>query len=137
MGGEERGKEHVRRCEESGQDVLGHHHLRAGIGAVGGKNIILGAVCEAIEEKIDAQKEEAPQRGRAGGGFLGGRGRMVESEDGDAGGHKRNHEVFVERVAFAEDCQMQEHDGEELAGFGKDEGDIVDVSEGGIAERGS
>lgn len=61
----------------------------------------------------------------------------MEGEDGDAGGNERNDEVFVERIAFAEDCQMQEHDGEELAGFGENEGDIVDVSERGIAERGS
>lgn len=61
----------------------------------------------------------------------------MKGEDGDAGGNERNDEVLVERVAFAEDRQMQEHDGEELAGLGEDEGDVVDVSEGGIAERGS
>ena len=61
----------------------------------------------------------------------------MKGEDGDAGGNERNDEVLVERVAFAEDRQMQEHDGEKLAGLGEDEGDIVDVSEGGIAERGS
>ena len=59
----------------------------------------------------------------------------MKGEDGHASGHERNDEVLVERVAFAEDSQMQEHDGEELAGLGEDEGDIVDVSEGGIAER--
>ncbi len=31
---------------------------------------------------------------------------------------------------------MQEHDGEEFAGFGEDEGYVVDMGEGGIAERG-
>ena len=60
----------------------------------------------------------------------------MEGEDGDTGGNKRNYEVLVERVAFAKNGQMQEHDGQKLAGFGEDEGDIVDVSEGGIAERG-
>lgn len=29
---------------------------------------------------------------------------------------------------------MQEHDGQELAGFSKDVGDVVDVLEGGVAE---
>lgn len=60
----------------------------------------------------------------------------MKGEDGDAGGNERNDEILVERVAFAEDSQMQEHDREELAGLGENEGDIVDVSEGGIAERG-
>lgn len=62
---------------------------------------------------------------------------MVEGEDGDAGGNERNDEIFVERVALAEDGQMQKHDGQKLAGFGEDEGDIVDVRQGGIAEWGS
>lgn len=137
VGGEEGGKKHVRRREEGGKNVLGDHHLRAGIGAVSGKNVVLGAICEAIEEKINAQQEEAPQRRRARGRFFGGRGGVVEGEDGDAGGNERNDEVFVERVAFAEDGQMQEHDGEKLAGFGEDEGDVVNVSERGISERGS
>lgn len=59
---------------------------------------------------------------------------MVESEDGDAGGDEENDKVFVERVAFAENGQMEEHDGEELAGFGEDVGDVVDMGEGGVAE---
>lgn len=29
---------------------------------------------------------------------------------------------------------MQEHDGEELAGFGEDVGDVVDVAETGVAK---
>jgi hypothetical protein len=31
---------------------------------------------------------------------------------------------------------VEEHDGKEFAGFGEDEGYIVDVGEGGVAERG-
>ena len=31
---------------------------------------------------------------------------------------------------------MEEHDGEELAGFGEDEGYVVDVGERGVAEWG-
>lgn len=30
---------------------------------------------------------------------------------------------------------MEEHNGEEFAGFGEDEGDVVDVAKGGISER--
>lgn len=31
---------------------------------------------------------------------------------------------------------MEEHDGEQFAGFGEDEGYVVDVGEGGVAEGG-
>lgn len=58
----------------------------------------------------------------------------MESEDGDAGGDEEHDDVFVERVSFAKDGQMKEHDGEELAGFSEDVGDVVDVGEGGVAE---
>lgn len=47
---------------------------------------------------------------------------MVEGEDCDAKGHGEDDAVFVKRVSFSEDCKVQEHDGEELAGFGEDEG---------------
>lgn len=61
---------------------------------------------------------------------------MVEREDGDPGRDERNDEIFVERVVFAENGQVQEHDWQELARFGQDEGDVVDVREGGVTERG-
>lgn len=60
----------------------------------------------------------------------------MQSEDGDAGGHKSNDKVFVQRVTFAEDGEVQEHYREELAGFGEDEGNVVDVRKGGIAKGG-
>lgn len=59
---------------------------------------------------------------------------MVEGEDCDSCGYESDDEIFVEGVGFAEDGQVEEHDGEELAGFGEDEGDVVDVSKGGVAE---
>lgn len=58
----------------------------------------------------------------------------MEGEDRDAGGDKEYDEVFVEGVALAENGEVQKHDGEELAGFGEDVGDVVDVGEGGVAE---
>lgn len=61
---------------------------------------------------------------------------MVQGEEGDAGGDEEDDEVFVEGVALAEDGEVQEHDGEQLAAFGEDEGDVVDVGEGGVAEGG-
>ena len=60
----------------------------------------------------------------------------MQSEDCDSGGHEGDDEVFVERIGFAEEGQVQEHYGEEFAGFGEDEGDVVDVGEGGVAEGG-
>lgn len=61
---------------------------------------------------------------------------MVDRENRNAGRYERDHEIFVERVGFPEDGEVQEHDGEELAGFGEDEGYVVDVGEGGVAEGG-
>ena len=61
---------------------------------------------------------------------------MVEGKDCDSGGDKRYYEVFVERVGFPEDGEVEEHDGEEFAGFGEDEGYVVDVGEGGVAKGG-
>ena len=51
--GKEGGEEEVGGCEEGGEDVLRDHHLGAGVGAVGGEDVVLGAVCEAIEEEVD------------------------------------------------------------------------------------
>lgn len=39
----------------------------------------------------------------------------------------KDDEVFVQGVALLEDCEVQKHDGEEFAGFGEDEGYVVDV----------
>lgn len=61
---------------------------------------------------------------------------MVECEYCDSGGHERYDEVFVERIGFPEDGEVEEHDREEFAGFGEDEGYVVDVGEGGVAKGG-
>ncbi len=41
---------------------MGGHHLRAGVWADGGvgEDVVLGAVCEAVEEEVDGEEEEAP-----------------------------------------------------------------------------
>ena len=52
-GGEEGGEKKVGGCEEGGEDVLRDHHLWAGVGAVSAEDVVLGAVCEAVEEEID------------------------------------------------------------------------------------
>lgn len=61
---------------------------------------------------------------------------MVECEDCDACGDEEDDEVFVEGVAFAENGEVQEHDGEQLAGFGEDEGDVVYMRQTRVAEGG-
>ena len=98
--------------------------------------MILGCVGEAVEEEVDGEEGEAVV-----GGCLWvlrefpGLGRVVEGEDGDAGGDGEDDEVFGEWVAFLIDEDVEEHDGEEFAGFGEDEGEVVDVGERGIAKR--
>lgn len=61
----------------------------------------------------------------------------MQGEDGDASCDERYNEVFVQGVALAEDSEMQEHNREEFAGFGKDKGNIIDVRQRGVSERGS
>jgi len=61
---------------------------------------------------------------------------VVEGEDGDAGCHGEDDEVFREGVALVEEGDVEGHDGEEFAGLGEDEGEVVDVGEGGVAEGG-
>lgn len=73
MGGwEEWGEKEVGYCEYGGEEVLGDHHLGAGVGAVSGENVVLGGVCEAIEKEVDGEKKESPCRAcrDCGFGFL-------------------------------------------------------------------
>lgn len=61
---------------------------------------------------------------------------MVECEDGYSGCDRGDNGVLVEGIRAAEDGEVEEHDGEKFAGFGKDEGDVVDVFKGGVAKGG-
>lgn len=49
---------------------------------------------------------------------------------------RRDDEVFVQRVAFPEDGDVEKHDRQEFAALGEDEGDVVDMGQGGVAEGG-
>lgn len=60
----------------------------------------------------------------------------VQREDGDAGRYGRHDHVLVQRVALAEDGDVQEHDGQQLAALGEQEGNVIDVRERGITEGG-
>lgn len=133
----ERREQEIGCCKQSAENILSGHHLGAGVRFVprGGEDVVLGGVSEAVEEEVDGEQEEAPAvcrlcRAFRGGGFA----RVVQGEEGDAGGDEGHDGIFVERVAFAEDGEVQEHDGQELARLREDEGDVVDVGEAGVAE---
>lgn len=96
--------------------------------------MVLSAIGETVKEEIDCQECETPERVFLGqGSFLFRRG-VVEGEDGNAGSNKEYYKVFVERVAFAEDGEVEEHHGEEFARLGKDVGYVVDMGERGVTE---
>ena len=61
---------------------------------------------------------------------------MVDGENGHAHGHEGHHKVFIERVRFSENGEVEEHNGKKLARFGKNECYIIDVSERSVSERG-
>lgn len=46
----------------------------------------------------------------------------------------QDNKVFIQRKPSLEQRDVQEHYGQKLAGFGEDEGDVVDVGEGGITK---
>ena len=96
--------------------------------------MVLRAIGETVEEEIDRQECEAPERvflGRRR--FLFCRG-VVEGKDGNAGSNEEYYEVFVKWVAFAEDGEVEEHHREEFARLGKDIGYIIDMGERCVAE---
>lgn len=117
-------------------EVVGAHHLRARIGLERAKDVVLGAVGQAVEQQVDGEKEHAPRhvalliRGRVLLGLLS----RVQRKDGDARRHGRHHQVLVQRVALAEDGNVQEHDGQQLARLGQQEGDVVDMRQAGVAK---
>ena len=143
-GREQRQDEQVGGCEGGGEDVLRGHHLRAGVGPVGGEDVVLRRVREAVEQEVDGEEEQAPcvvafrrRRGGGGGGvFFCGGGRVPEREDRHARRHQRDDDVLVQRVRPPEERHVQEHDGQQLARLGEDEGHVVDVRERGVAEGG-
>lgn len=128
-------------CDHDGHahEVVGAHHLGARVRLESGEDVILGTVREAVEQQIDAQQQQPPgavplrlrRRRRLALPALLSR---VQGEHGDAGRHGRHHHVLVERVPLAEHGDVQEHDGQQLAALGEQEGDVVDVGEGGVAE---
>lgn len=74
--------------------------------------MILGAVRQAVKQEVDTEEQETPRCASIVGANLAtlllSR---VEGEDGHTEGYGRNNEVLVERIATAEDGDMEEHDG--------------------------
>lgn len=132
---ERRAAEEVEGRNDGAHDVVGAHHLRPAERAKRLKDVILGAVGEAVKEEVDAQQQQAPRDV-----CLLGPGRLlvlatrVQGEDGDTKRHGGHDQVLVEGIALPEDCDVEEHDGEKLAALGQQEGDVVDVRKAGVAK---
>lgn len=75
-------------------------------------------VCEAVEEEVNPEEEEAPRGACLGPFFFGGGGGVVESEYCHPRRDGGDNGVLVEGVGFLENRQVQEHYGKELAGLG-------------------
>ena len=79
--------------------------------------MVLSGVCQAIQEEVDGQQEDAPSGGSRlilGSDFLASSW-MVQTESCDTEGDHQDNTVLVQRVSLAEDGQVQDHDREELA----------------------
>lgn len=102
--------------------------------------MVLGTIREAIKQEVNPQEEKSPRHicrlvhtaGLLRAAVLLTRG--VERKDGYAGCDGQDDEVLVQREASAEDGDVEEHDGEELAALGEEEGDVVNVCEAGVSE---
>lgn len=60
----------------------------------------------------------------------------MEGEDSDTASDREHDEVLVQREAFLKERDVEKHDGEEFARLCEDEGDVVNVGKGCIAEGG-
>lgn len=135
---EVRAREEVQARDERAHHVVGAHHLRTAIRAERLKDVVLGAIRETVKQQVDAQQQQPPRD--VGVVRLGRRRRLVlaarmQRKDGHAGRDGRDNEVLVQRVPLAEERDVEEHDGQQLAALGEQEGDVVDVREARVAER--
>lgn len=106
-------QDQVRGHDGHAHEIVGAHHLGARVGLEGAEDVVLRAVREAVEQEVDAQQQQPPGAVPLGPGrpvalaLLA----RVQGEDGDAGRHGGHDHVLVERVALAEDGDVEEHDG--------------------------
>lgn len=121
------------------EQVVRAHHLRARVAPERREDVVLRRVRQPVEQQVDPQQQQAPRRVRVrvrrGAVLLRLAAARVQREHGDAERHGPDDKVLVHGVPAAEERGVQQHDGDELAGLGEEEGDVVDVREGGVAER--
>lgn len=129
-------EDQVGSSDGSTHEVVRAHHLGPAVRSEGGEDVVLDTVRQAIEEQVDAQEEHSP----GDVALVFGRGVLlallsgVQREDGDAGGHGGDNKVLVQRISLAEERNVQEHDGEQLARLGEEESDVVDMRQTGISK---
>lgn len=134
-GDERRASNEVQGRHGGAHDVVGAHHLRPAKRTEGLKDVILGAVGEAIKQEVDAQQQQAPgqisllRQLRLLVLFV-----RVQRENGHARSDGSHDGVLVNRVALPEDGDVEEHDGQQLAALGQQERDVVDMRETGVAK---
>lgn len=134
-GDERRASDEVQGRHGGAHDVVGAHHLRPAKGAECLKDVILGAVSEAIKQEVDAQQQQSPgQISLLRQLRLFGLAIRVEGEDGHASSDGGHDGVLVDRVALPENGDVEEHDGQQLAALGQQERDVVNVRETGVAK---
>ena len=99
--------------------ILRDHHLRpaeARIQLRRGEDMVLRGICQTIQKEIDTKQEDTPAgRARIRSSNLLTRSRVVQAKSRHAEGDHQHHAVLVQGVFLAEDGQVQDHDGEELA----------------------
>lgn len=134
-GNNERAEQEVRARDEGAHHVVGAHHLRASVRAEGLEDVVLGAVGEAVKEQVDGEQKHAPRHvGIVGARRLLALAARVQREDGNAKSDGRNNEVLVQRVALAEDGDVQEHDGQQLAALGEQKGNVVNMRQTSVSK---
>lgn len=133
-----RAQHQVQPTERRTHHVVGAHHLWATVRPKLAHNPVLRAVGQAVKQQVNTQQQHAPRCLPAHHGTTTTTVRLllarVQREDTHAHSHGGYHEVLVQRVLFAEERNVEEHDGQQLAALGERVGDVVDVRERRIAD---
>lgn len=126
----------VRSRNSGAHQVVGAHHLGPSIRLEGAEDVVLGTIREAIEQQVHAQQQQSVHAIPGLAALLATRLAGVQREHRHARRHGGHNQILVQRIPALEDGDVQQHDGEQLAALGEQEGDVVDVGEGRVAEGG-
>ena len=96
--------------------------------------MVLYRVGEAVEEQVYPQQRQTVDAACGVGFGLAGLRRVVECEESDAARDGQHDQVLGERVALAEQRDVQGHHGQQFAGLREHKRQVVDVGERGVAE---